>query len=180
MDMCHQLPFWSLDNHSTPRNSTTARNREVSPPLHLHQVTRGSGLPRLSAAILTRDRCHQGAQPLVLLLEGSADFPHILQALRTKEKRPIQCYVGDNHSIPTFPFHWIWYLFSAGRCMLGGRQSVLGCLIWKTQGRVKLVIGTLCTSAQPCQHHASVAGDTGLHILFPHALCGEASTTFPS
>ena len=122
------------------------------PPLHLHQATRGSSLPSPSAPILTRDRGHQCAQPLVLLLEGSADFPHVLQALGAKEKRPVQSCVGDNLPVPTSPFHplplfpqcRIWYLFRAGRCMLGGSQSVLGCLIWKTQGRAKLVIGTLC------------------------------------
>ena len=149
----HQPPFWSLDTPSTLQNSTTARNRDVSPPpLHLHQATRGSSLPSPSAPILTRDRGHQCAQPLVLLLEGSADFPHVLQALGAKEKRPIQSCVGDNLPVPTSPFHplplfpqcRIWYLFRAGRCMLGGSQSVLGCLIWKTQGRAKLVIGTLC------------------------------------
>jgi len=87
----------------------------------------------------------------MLLLESSADFPHILQALGAKEKRQVQSCIRDNLPGPTSPFHLvpplpqgcIWYLFRAGRCVLGGSQSVLGCLIWKTQGRARLVIGAL-------------------------------------
>lgn len=124
-------------------------------PLHLQQVTRWPGLPSPTVPILTRDRGHQCAQPLMLLLEGSTDFPHIFQALGAKEKRLVQSCVGDNLPIPIPPFHllplfsqcWIWYLFRAGRCVLGGSQSVLGCLAWKTQGRARLVIETLCESA---------------------------------
>lgn len=87
----------------------------------------------------------------MLLLEGFTYLPHIFQALGAKEKRPIQSCAGDNFPIPTSPFHplplypqcWIWYLFRAGRCVLGVSQSVLGCLIWKTKGRSRLVTGTL-------------------------------------
>lgn len=47
------------------------------------------------------------------------------------------------HPLPLVPQCWIWYLFRAGRCVLGGSQSMLGCLICKTEGRA-MVIGTLC------------------------------------
>lgn len=88
----------------------------------------------------------------MLLLEGSADSAHVLQALGAKAKRPVQSCVGEKLPIPTPTFHLLplfpqcsmWYLFRAGRCVLGGSQSVLGCLIWKTEGRAKLVVGTLC------------------------------------
>lgn len=91
----------------------------------------------------------------MLLLEGSTDFPHIFQALGAKEKRLVQSCVGHNLPIPISPFHllpllpqwWILYLFRAAFCVLGGSQSVLGCLAWKTQGRTRLVTGTLCPSA---------------------------------
>lgn len=79
------------------------------------------------------------------------DFPHIFQALGAKEKRLVQSCVGYNLPIPISPFHllpllpqgWVWYLFRADLCVLGGSQSVLGCLAWKTPGRARLVIGTL-------------------------------------
>lgn len=115
----------------------TARSRDVCGPLHPCPGTpSGSGLPHPRPPALTGDRGHQRAQPLVLLLQGSADFPHVLQALGAKGKRPIQCCISENLPDPTSPSthtRWVWYLFRAGRCMLGGSQSVLGCLTCKTQ-----------------------------------------------
>lgn len=101
----------------------TSQNTHVSPPSLL---PRALGIPAHTAEgsavfpqghclvlvshpstpILTSNRGHQSTQPLVLFLQGSADFPHVLQALGAKEKRPkgsIQCYINGSLPIPTAP-----------------------------------------------------------------------------
>lgn len=95
--------------------TTTSQNTHVSPPSLLPRALGRAVSPQghclvlvshPSTPILTRDRGHQRAQPLVLLLQGFADFPHILQALGAKgkkPKRPIQCCISGSLPIPTAP-----------------------------------------------------------------------------
>ena len=130
----------------------TSQNTHVSPPSLL---PRALGIPAHTAEgsavfpqghclvlvshpstpILTSNRGHQSTQPLVLFLQGSADFPHVLQALGAKEKRPKGSIATSTGAFPSpQPLHLcpqVLYLFNAGLCTLGGSQSVLGCFIWK-------------------------------------------------